>query len=140
MKMEHLSISWFKQGDAETSVYCARKGETHELSGGSMRPWFHLNPSAPAPAPNKLRPSVPEETFEGSRVKGKTTDYSMKLWHMWQRPRVKKLSVTLITNLTAEPVRLRCSHRNLNVSIHDGSEIIYLPYVWFSAVLKLSSI
>ena len=25
-----------------------------------------------------------------------------------------------ITNLTAEPVRLRCSHRDLNVSIHDG--------------------
>ena len=25
-----------------------------------------------------------------------------------------------ITNLTAEPVRLRCSHHDLNVSIHDG--------------------
>ena len=62
-----------------TSVYYPRKRQN---SCGSMRLWFHLNPSAPAPAPNKLRPSVPEEMFEGSRAKGKTTDYSVKLWDM----------------------------------------------------------
>ena len=78
-----------KQSDAETSVYCMRKRRN---SCSSMRPW---NPSVPAPAPNKLHPSVPKETFEGSRAKGKTTDYSVKLWHMWQRPCVKKRSVTL---------------------------------------------
>jgi len=82
-----------KQGDAETSVYYPQKRRN---SSGSMRLWFHLNPSAPVPAPNKLRPSIPEETFEGSRAKGETTDYSVKLWHMWQRPCVKKKrSVTL---------------------------------------------
>ena len=94
MKMEHLSselfISWLQAGRRRN--FCrAKKAKQLRLDAPLVPP----EPITPAPAPNKLRPSVPKETFEGSRAKGKTTDYSMKLWHMWQTPRVKKLSVTL---------------------------------------------
>ena len=94
MKMEHLSselfISWLQAGRRRN--FCrAKKAKQLRLDAPLVPP----EPITPAPAPNKLRPSVPKETFEGSRAKGKTTDYSMKLWHMWQRPCVKKLSVTL---------------------------------------------
>ena len=54
-----------------------------------------LNPSVPVPPPKQAPPLILKETFEGTRAKGKTTDYSMKLWDMWQRLRVKKHSMTL---------------------------------------------
>ena len=44
--MEQLSNELFKglQGDAETSVYCAKKAKPAppSLFGGLMRPWLHL--------------------------------------------------------------------------------------------------
>ena len=47
---------------------------------------------------NKLCHSLPpkKRRSKGSRAKGKSTDYSMKLWHKWQRQLcVKNLRVTL---------------------------------------------
>ena len=92
MKMEHLSselfISWLQAGRRQN--FCRAKKAKQLRLDAPLVP-----PEPITPAPNKLRPSVPKETFEGSRAKGKTTDYSMKLWHMWQTPRIKKFSVTL---------------------------------------------
>ena len=62
--MEQTKNELFKwlQGDAETSVYCAKKAKPASplLFGGSMRPWLHLLsgnllPSA-APAPKEAPP------------------------------------------------------------------------------------
>ena len=120
-RMKTLAISYSdgcKQGDAETSVYCAKKVKQLRLNVplvppepicASVCPWFHLNPSVPASAPNKLRPTVPKETFEGSRAKGKTTDYSVKLWHV-AKTVCQETQRDTITNLTAEPVPSACQH------------------------------
>ena len=94
MKMEHLRLSneLFRRLQAGRRRNCcllpAKKAKQLWLNAP-------LEPIRASACPNKLRPSVPEETFEGSRAKGETTDYSVKLWHMWQRPCVKKRSVTL---------------------------------------------
>jgi len=82
MKMEHLSNEIFRWLQAGRHRNFCRKWRN---SCGSVRPWFHLNPSN----------IVLKETFKASRAKGKTTGYSVKLWHMWRRPCVKKLRVTL---------------------------------------------
>ena len=64
--MEQVSNELFKwlQGNAKTSVYCAKKAKpaSPSLFGGSMRPWLYLLSgnllsSAAAPAP-KEAPSL----------------------------------------------------------------------------------
>ena len=93
------------------------KGKTAAARCTFGSTWTHLRQCLPL---NKLRPSVPEEMFEGSREKGKPTDYSVKLVAYLAKTVCQETQCDTITNLTAEPVRLHCSHRDLNVSIHDG--------------------
>ena len=92
-----------------------RKGET--AAAQCVRPWLHLLNWA-HPKKSSTPPSW-KKTFEDSRAKGKATDYSMKLCHKCRRP-CQETQGDTITNLTAEPVSLHCSHHDLNVSIHDG--------------------
>ena len=67
--MEHLSnelFRWLQAGRRQN--FCllpAKKVKQLRLDAP-------LVPSTPAPAPNKLRPSIPEETFEGSRARLQT--------------------------------------------------------------------
>ena len=77
-EVEQLRNELYKwlQGDAETSVYCAKKAKpaSPSLFGGSMSPWLHLLSgnlllSAAAPAPKEASPL---SAFKGSRAKGKT--------------------------------------------------------------------
>ena len=108
-----------KQGYGETSAYCARKGRN---SCGSMCLGLNtkLNPSAPPLAPKQAPSLCPERDVQ--RQQSERKDY--RLFYETLAYVAKTLcQVTLpntITNLTVEPVRLRCSHRDLNVSIHDG--------------------
>ena len=59
---------------------------------------LNLHPPAPAPTTKQALPLSPPKKWrlKGSRAKGKSTDYSMKNWHKWQRQLcVKNLRVTL---------------------------------------------
>ena len=67
-EVEQLRNELYKwlQGDAETSVYCAKKAKPVSplLFGSSMSPWLHLLsrnllPSAAAPAPKEAPPLSP---------------------------------------------------------------------------------
>ena len=113
--MEQLSNELFKglQGDAETSVYCAKKAKPAppSLFDGSMRLCLHLlsgtHPRQLAQT-EKLRLSLRVRRQQSERK-----DY--RLFAINGEDRVSRNSCG-ITNLT---VRLHCSgHHNLNVSIH----------------------
>ena len=103
-----------KQGNAETSAYCSRKRRN---CCGSMRLWFHLNPYTPGPAPKQAPPLYPDNAFESSRVKDYRLFYETLAYVA--KTMYQKTQCDIITNLTVDPVRLQCFHRDLNVSIHD---------------------
>ena len=120
--MEHFSnklFRWLQAGQRQN--FCLlRTKKAKQL-------WL----DAPLVPPEPIRTSAcqtssaptTKETFEGSslsRVKGKITDYSMKLVaYIVKKTACQETQRDTITNLTAEPVCLHCSHRDLNVSIHD---------------------
>ena len=117
MELSNELFKWL-QGDAETSVYCAKRAKqaSPSLFGGSMRPWFHLLsgnllPSAAAPAPKEAHPSL-----HVRRQPSERKDHRL-FWHKWRKTVCQETHGDTITNLT---VRLHCSHHNLNVSINDG--------------------
>ena len=108
-----------KHGDAETSVYCARKRQN---SCGSMHPWFHL---VPEPIRTSACPSCklrlcPERDVRRQQSKRKDYRLFYETLAYVAKTLCQETLCDTITNLKAEPVHLRCSHSDLNVSIHDG--------------------
>ena len=79
-----------------------------------------LNRSAPTPAPKQAPPLHPERDVR--RQQSERKDY--RLFYETLAYVANTSAYNTITNLTAEPVCLHCSHHDLNVSIHDG--IVYV--------------
>ena len=121
MKMEHLSselFRWLQAGRRRN--FCllpAEKAKQLRLDA-PRRLW---NPSAPAPRlPQQAPPLHPGRDVR--RQKSERRDYRLfcETLAYVTKTVCQETQRDTITNLTAEPVRLRCSHRDLNVSIHDG--------------------
>ena len=95
MKIEDLSNELFRwlQTGLRQNFCLLRAKRAKQLDAPWLLNW--TNPCQCWP-PNKLHPSIPKETFEGSKVKGKTTtDYSMKHVAYVAKTVCQKLSVTL---------------------------------------------
>ena len=113
MRMDQLRNELFKwlQGDAETSVYCAKKAKPASplLFGGSMCPWLHLLKRKLTPICGACPPksSAPLSASNVRRQQSERKDQS----HKWRKLCVKKPRVTL-------PQTRQSGHHNLNVSTH----------------------
>ena len=79
-----------------------------------------LNPSVPGPAPKQAPPLHPERDVRRQQSERKDYRLFYETLAYVAKTVCQKTQRNTIKNLTAEPVRLRCSHRDLNVSIHDG--------------------
>ena len=89
------------------------KGETAVAQCACGSTLTHTRQGLP---PNKLHPSTPT-AFESSRVKDYRLFYETLAYVA--KTMYQKTQCDIITNLTVDPVRLQCFHRDLNVSIHD---------------------
>ena len=76
-------------------------------------------PTKLSPPQKKLHPSILKENIW--RQQSERKGYRLFYETLAQMPKtMSRTQRGTITNLTAEPVSLHCSHHDLNVSIHDG--------------------
>ena len=119
--MEHLSNELFKQGDAKTSVYYPRKRRKQLWLDAPLVPPEPIRASASPKQAPPLRPgrNVRRQQSE-RRLFCETLAYVTKTV-------CQETQRDTITNLTAEPIRLRCSHRDLDL-LTFVRLIIYVLY------------
>jgi len=128
-----------KQGDAETSA--ARKRRN---SCDSMRLWFHLNHHA-STCPKQAPPLRPERDV---RQQSERKDYRLfyETLAYVANTACQETQLNTTTNLTAEPARLRCSHRDLNQCQHPcwiclrSSVSVATNYLPYTRVNKRNSL
>ena len=100
-----------KHGDAETSVYCTRKRLN---SCGSMHTWFHLvpEPIRTSACAKQAPPLRPERDVRRQQSERKVYRLFYETLAYVAKTLCQETLCDTITNLTAEPVCLCCSHHN----------------------------
>ena len=137
--MEHLSNELIQMvaceaGRRETCVYCTRNRRN---SCSSMCLSFQLNPSAPVhacPMPKQAPPLHPKRDVQRKQSERKDYRLFYETLAYVAKTVCQETQCDTITNLTAEPVRLYCSHRDLNrssVSVATNYYVLCQHYCFF---------